>query len=218
MDTENKSPEGKKLPEIPEELKVRLFRGRPVKEFAQMAADPAEKPAIAGVSAAVGALAAAMGSLALAVSAPAEEKVIQSGAEELRQMREYMLAQIDELIRAEEALDMMQKKGETRTEHLESAARIACSGPNEIVFVMGRNIELLDRVADVCGDAAVPFLLTALHLTIAVIRCMQVQIKVLTRYMLDPVYARTVVREAELDWEGHAAMAEALSGKLEQRL
>ena len=103
-------------------------------------------------------------------------------------------------------------------DHLESAARVACGIPSDMVFVMCRCIELLDQIGDVCNAEGAVCIVTAVHLSLAVIYSMQAEIRALSKYMQDEIFVRTIIREAEMHLEQHQSMADALLEKMQKKM
>lgn len=198
-------------------VKLEKYSGKTLPEYAELVASAEGKPFVGSVCALVSALAAALGSLAVSLAGSEAEERVKTAAEELRQMRGYMLGTVDDDVKARAPLNRWKQKPEEKT-HLESAARVAGGIPSEMVFVMCRNIELLDQIADVCDAESAVCIITAVHLSLAVIYSMQAEVRALTKYMSDEIFVRTVIREAEMHLEQHQPMAEALLAKMQSKL
>ena len=95
---------------------------------------------------------------------------------------------------------------------------MACGIPSDMVFVMCRCIELLDQISDVCNAEGAVCIVTAVHLSLAVIYSMQAEIRALSKYMQDEVFVRTIIREAEMHLEQHQSMADALLEKMQKKM
>ena len=101
---------------------------------------------------------------------------------------------------------------------LESAARVACGIPNEIVYMMCHLAELLEPVAENCSDAMVYNVLGAVHLAQGVIAAMRGEIKAVSQHMMEFTFRYTVNREAELNVQEHQELFDRLIEKLNARL
>lgn len=198
-------------------IKLEKYSEKTLQEYAELVASAEGKPFVGSVSALVSALAASLGSLAVSLADEEAGERVKTAVEELRQMRVYMLGTVDDDIKSREPLIRRKQKPEEK-DHLESAARVACGIPSEMVFVMCRNIELLDQIAGVCDAQGAVCIITAVHLSLAVIYSMQAEIRALSKYMSDEVFVRTVIREAEMHLEQHQPMADALLDKMQKKL
>ena len=128
-----------------------------------------------------------------------------------------MLNTVDDDTKARAPLNRRKQKPEEK-DHLESAARVACGIPSDMVFVMCRCIELLDQIGDVCNAEGAVCIVTAVHLSLAVIYSMQAEIRALSKYMQDEIFVRTIIREAEMHLEQHQSMADTLLEKMQKKM
>ena len=198
-------------------IKIEKFSEKTLQEYAELVASAEGKPFVGSVSALVSALAASLGSLAVSLAGGEAEARVKTAAEELRQIRAYMLGTVDDDIKARAPLKRRKQKPEDKAA-LEGAARVACGIPSDIVFVMCRNIELLDQIADVVDAQGAVCVITAVHLSLAVIYSMQAEVRTLSKYMTDEIFARTVIRETEMHLEQHQPMADALLEKMQKKM
>ena len=111
-------------------IKFQRLGDKPLKEYVESVADPEGKPENGSAAALVAALAASLG--ALAASSAEEGKIDPIVLQELPEMSKYMLKQVEEMVKSRAPL-MKRLSEETSPEELESAARVACGIPNEIV-------------------------------------------------------------------------------------
>lgn len=200
-----------------EPLKLEKLFEKSLQDYAQALAAPEGKPQLGSAAALVGALAAALGTLSLSAADPEQAGAVQDAAKELEQLRAHLLYEVDDEVRSRAPLERRKQTPENAAE-LESAARVACSIPNEVVFAMCRCVELLDQISAVCPPESAATLIAAVQLCLAAAKAMQAQVRALTKYMNDPIFARTVVRETELDLENAAPVAAALLERLEAQL
>ena len=126
-------------------IKFQRLGDKPLKEYVESVADPAGKPENGSASALVAALAASLG--ALAASSAEEGKIDPVVLQELPEMSKYMLKQVEEMVKSRAPL-LKRLSEECAPEELESAARVACGIPNEIVYMMCHLAELLEPVAE----------------------------------------------------------------------
>ena len=196
-------------------IKLQRLGEKPLNEYVAAVADPAGKPENGSAAALVAALAASLG--ALAASSAEEGKLAPEVAQELDAMSKYMLKQVEEMVRSRSPL-LKRLSEESAPEELESAARVACGIPNEIVYMMCHLAELLEPVAENCSDAMVYNVLGAVHLAQGVIAAMRGEIKAVSRHMMEFTFQYTVNREAELNVQEHQELIDKLIEKLNARL
>jgi formiminotetrahydrofolate cyclodeaminase len=196
-------------------IKLQKLSEKPLNEYCEAVGDPEGKPSNGSVNAAVAALAAELG--ALAAASAEEGKLDPDVLKELGEIGKYMLKQVDETVRSRAPLLKRLAEGAT-PEELESAARVACGIPNEIVYIMCRTLELLDPVADACSDEMVPNVLGAVYLALGVIAAMRGEIKAVSKHMMEFTFRYTVNREAELNLQNHQELIDSLMTKLNARL
>ena len=196
-------------------IKLQRLTDKSLKEYIEAVADPEGKPENGSAAALTAALAAALG--ALAAQSTEEGKLDPEIAKELAEMSKYMLKQVEEMVRSRAPL-MKRLAEESTPEELESAARVACGIPKEIVYIMCRLMELLDPVADVCSDDMVYNVLGAVHLAQGVIAAMRGEIRKVSQYMMEFSFKYTVNREAELNVQNHQELVDGLVARLNARL
>ena len=206
------------MAEAEKTIKLKKLGELSLREYLGELAAPERKPRAASAAAVTGGLAASIGALSLALAGEAEAESLKDVAEELRQLREYMLIEAEEVTRSHTPLTRRLKEERATADEIESAARVACGIPNELVYIMCRLLEMLDKIADVCRDEDVPELIAAAHMSLAVIASMRAEIRALSKYMSDETFRYTVNREAELNVQEHQALTDALLNKLHARL
>lgn len=199
-------------------IKLEKYSEKSLQEYAEQLALAEGKPVAGSACALVSALAASLGALAVSLAGSEAEERVKTAAEELRQMRAYLLAAVDDDIKARAPLNRWKQKPEEAKSHLESSARVACGVPSDLVYVMCRNIELLDQISDVCDAQGAVCVITAVHLSLAVIYSMQAEIRALSKCMEDEIFVHTIIREAEMHLEQHQPMADALLAKMQEKL
>ena len=196
-------------------IKFQRLGDKTLNEYVAAVADPEGKPENGSATALVAALAASLG--ALGAASAEEGKLDPEIGKELAEMSKYMLKQVEEMVRSRAPLMKRLAEGST-PEELESAARVACGIPNEIVYIMCRLAEVLEPVADACSDAMVYNVLGAVHLAQGVIAAMRGEIKAVSRHMMEFTFRYTVNREAELNVQEHQELFDQLIEKLNARL
>ena len=193
-------------------IKLQKLSEKPLNTFTEELASAEGKPETGTAAALVAALAPALGSLAAALAEIDPEGEHKDLVLELGEMRKYMLKQVDEIPRSRAPL---MKRIEEKADglHLESAARVACGIPNEIVYLMCRCMELLDALLPLCRDEDKTTIQAAVYLCLAVISVMRGQIDLYTTYMQDASFRYVCKREAELNVQQHQALIDELLAK-----
>lgn len=193
-------------------IKLQKLSEKPLNTFTEELASAEGKPETGSAAALVAALAPALGSLVAALAEIDPEGEHKNLVLELGEMRKYMLKQVDEIPRSRAPL---MKRIEEKADglHLESAARVACGIPNEIVYLMCRCMELLDALLPLCRDEDKATIQAAVYLCLAVISVMRGQIDLYTTYMQDASFRYVCKREAELNVQQHQALIDELLAK-----
>ena len=203
------------MAEVKKTLKLQKLVDKTLKEFTGEIASAEGKPEGGSALAATAALAASLGELA--ASACPEGSVSEETVKELPELSKYMLKQVDDFVRSRSPLRKRLSE-ESTVEEIESAARVACGIPNEVVYLMCHHLEMLGEIADACPDEMVPNVLTAAHLSQSVIAAMRGEIKFLSNYMMEFTFRYTVNREAEINVQEHQELVDNLIEKLNSRL
>ena len=193
-------------------IKLQKLSEKPLTAFTEELASAEGKPEAGSAAALVAALAPALGSLAASLAGVDPEGEHKDLVTELNEMRKYMLKQVDEIPRSRAPL---MKRIEENADglHLESAARVACGIPNEIVYLMCRCLELLDELVPLCRAEDKPTVQAAVYLCLAVISVMRGQIDLYASYMEDKSFQYVCKREAELNLQQRQELIDALLQK-----
>ena len=183
-------------------IKLQKLSETPVNAFSEQIASAEGKPEAGTVAALVAALAPALGSLAAAAAELDPEGEHKDLVAEFNEMRKYMLKQVDDMPRSRAPL-MKRLAEQADGLELESAARVACGIPNEIVYLMCRCMELLEQLKPLVRAEDKHTIRAAAYLCLAVINIMRGEIDVYATYMQDASFQYVVKREAELNVQEH---------------
>jgi len=212
--SEQEKKENKVVIDRSKSLKLQKLSETPLAAFTEKVAEADGKPEAGTVAALVAALAPALGSLVAALAGLDPEGEQKDLVMELGEMRKYMLRQVDDMPRSRAPL--MKRLAENATGiEIESAARVACTIPNEIVYLMCRCMELLDQLMPLCRKEDRPTIQAAAYLCLAAINVMRGQIEQYAGYMEDVSFQYVVKREAELNVQEHEAVIERLMAPIE---
>ena len=190
-------------------IKMQKLSEKPLSEYTEAVASAEGKPEAGSAAALVAALAPALGSLAAALAGVDPEGEHKELVAELNEMRKYMLKQVDEMPRSRAPL-VKRISEQADGLHLESAARVACSIPNEVVYLMCRCMELLDELMPLCRAEDKPTVQAAAYLCLAAISVMRGQIAHYTTYMDDESFRYVCKREAEINVQQHQEIIDRL--------
>ena len=183
-------------------IKLQKLSETPVSEFTEKLAAADGKPEVGTAAALVAALAPALGSLAAALAELDPEGEHKELITEFNEMRKYMLKQVDDMPRSRAPL-MKRIAEQADGLQLESAARVACGIPNEVVYLMCRCMELLAELKALVRAEDQYTVRAATYLCLAVINVMRGQIDFYATYMEDDSFRYVVKREAELNLQNH---------------
>ena len=190
-------------------IKLQKLSETPVNAFSEQIASAEGKPEAGTVAALVAALAPALGSLAAAAAELDPEGEHKDLVAEFNEMRKYMLKQVDDMPRSRAPL-MKRLAEQAGGLELESAARVACGIPNEIVYLMCRCMELLEQLKPLVRAEDKHTIRASAYLCLAVINIMRGEIDVYATYMQDASFQYVVKREAELNVQEHEEVIAAL--------
>ena len=204
------------MAEVKKTLKLQKLVDKTLKEVTGEIASAEGKPEGGSALAAVASMAVSLGELA--ASACPEGSLSEDTVQELPELNKYMLKQVDDYVRSRSPLRKRLADEGATVEEIESAARVACGIPNEVVYLMCHHLEMLGEIADACPDEMVPNVLTAAHLSQSVIAAMRGEIKFLSNYMMEFTFRYTVNREAEINVQEHQELVDNLIEKLNSRL
>ena len=199
---EQEKKENKVVIDKSKSLKLQKLSETPLAAFTEKVAAADGKPEAGTVAALVAALAPSLGALAASLAGVDPEGEHKLLVQELDEMRKYMLRQVDDMPRSRAPLMKRLADNATGLE-VESAARVACTIPNEIVYLMCRCMELLDELQPLCRAEDKPTIRAAAYLCLAVINVMRGQIEQYASYMEDASFQYVVKREAELNVQNH---------------
>ena len=183
-------------------IKLQKLSETPVNAFSEQVASVEGKPEAGTVAALVAVLAPALGSLAAAAAELDPEGEHKDLITEFNEMRKYMLKQVDDMPRSRAPL-MKRIAEQADGLQLESAARVACGIPNEVVYLMCRCMELLAELKALVRAEDQYTVRAATYLCLAVINMMRGEIDVYATYMEDASFQYVVKREAELNVQEH---------------
>lgn len=208
---EQEKKENKVVIDKSKSLKLQKLSETPLAAFTEKVAAADGKPEAGTVAALVAALAPSLGALAASLAGVDPEGEHKLLVQELDEMRKYMLRQVDDMPRSRAPL--MKRLAENASGmEIESAARVACTIPNEIVYLMCRCMELLEQLKPLVRAEDAHTIRASAYLCLAVINMMRGEIDVYATYMEDASFQYVVKREAELNVQNHE---EVIAGLLE---
>lgn len=205
-----------------------------MEKFAEMKLDAftealASKDAVpggGGAAALAGALAAALGSMVCNLTTGKKkyaeyEADITSALEKLELTRKYMLRLIDEDAKAFEPLKKylsLPADDPERAAHMDSALRVACFIPTEVMYTAAQAAETLRSLADKGAKGAISDVGVGLELCRAAMRAARLNILINAAGMTDDVFAMTLRRECELVFEQYGPVIDEGLRIVEERI
>lgn len=205
-----------------------------MEEFADMSLDAftaalASKEAVPGGGGAAGlagALAAALGAMVCNLTSGKKkyaeyEADIAAALEKLELTRKYMLRLVDEDAKAFQPLQKylsLPKDDPERAAHMDSALRVACFIPTEVLYSAAQTAEVLRSLADKGAKGAISDVGVGLELCRAAMRAARLNILINAAGMEDEVFAMTLRRECELVFEQYGPIIDAGLAAVEARI
>lgn len=205
-----------------------------MEKFAEMKLDAftealASKDAVpggGGAAALAGALAAALGSMVCNLTTGKKkyaeyEADIASALEKLELTRKYMLRLIDEDAKAFAPLKKylsLPADDPERAAHMDSALRVACFIPTEVMYTAAQAAETLRSLADKGAKGAISDVGVGLELCRAAMRAARLNILINAAGMTDDVFAMTLRRECELVFEQYGPVIDEGLRIVEERI
>ena len=204
-----------------------------MEKFADMSLDAftaalASKEAVPGGGGAAGlagALAAALGAMVCNLTSGKKyaeyEADIAAALEKLELTRKYMLRLVDEDAKAFQPLQKylsLPKDDPERAAHMDSALRVACFIPTEVLYSAAQTAEVLRSLADKGAKGAISDVGVGLELCRAAMRAARLNILINAAGMEDEVFAMTLRRECELVFEQYGPIIDAGLAAVEARI
>ena len=202
------------------------FAGMTITEFDDALASNAPAPGGGGAAALAGALAAALGSMVCSLTSGKKsyaqyEADIRRALEQLEAARRHLVTLIDEDAKAFEPLKkyLSLPKGDPEREaHMDSALRVACFIPTELMYTAAQTAETLRQLADIGVRGAISDVGVGLELCRAAMRAARLNIIINAAGMTDEVFAMTLRRECELVFEQYGPIIDAGLAAVEARI
>lgn len=194
--------------------------------FTEALASKDAVPGGGGAAALAGALAAALGSMVCNLTTGKKkyaeyEADIASALEKLELTRKYMLRLIDEDAKAFEPLKKylsLPADDPERAAHMDSALRVACFIPTEVMYTAAQAAETLRSLADKGAKGAISDVGVGLELCRAAMRAARLNILINAAGMTDDVFAMTLRRECELVFEQYGPVIDEGLRIVEERI
>ena len=202
------------------------FADMSLENFTAALASKEAVPGGGGAGALAGALGAALGSMVCNLSegkksVAGHEQELAEALKKLELTRKYMLRLADEDAKAFEPLKkyLSLPKGDPEREaHMDSALRVACFIPTELMYTAAQTAETLRQLADIGVRGAISDVGVGLGLCRAAMRAARLNILINAAGMSDEVFAMTLRRECELVFEQYGPIIDAGLAAVEARI
>ena len=193
------------------------FAGKTLDGFTKELASSEAVPGGGGAAALAGALDASLGGMVCALSegkksCAAHAPYIAEAAEKLERIRKYMLHLIDEDGKAFQPLKKyfsLPKDDPERQAHMDSALRVACYIPTEVMYTAAEAAEILAGLAEKGVKGAISDVGVGIVMCRAAMRASELNILINAAGMRDEVFAMTLRRECELVFEKYDPIMDA---------
>ncbi len=205
---------------------MEIFAEMKLDAFTEALASKDAVPGGGGAAALAGALAAALGSMVCNLTTGKKkyaeyEADIASALEKLELTRKYMLRLIDEDAKAFEPLKKylsLPADDPERAAHMDSALRVACFIPTEVMYTAAQAAETLRSLADKGAKGAISDVGVGLELCRAAMLAARLNILINAAGMTDDVFAMTLRRECELVFEQYGPVIDEGLRIVEERI
>lgn len=202
------------------------FADMSLEKFTAALASKEAVPGGGGAGALAGALGAALGAMVCSLSAGKKstaehEDEINEALAKLELTRKYMLRLADEDAKAFEPLKKylsLPRDDPERAAHMDSALRVACFIPTELMYTAAQTAETLRRLADIGVRGAISDVGVGLELCRAAMRSARLNILINASGMSDEVFAMTLRRECQLVFEQYGPVIDAGLKAVEERI
>ena len=202
------------------------FADMSLENFTAALASKEAVPGGGGAAAIAGALGAALGAMVCNLSegkksAAGHEQELAEALKKLELTRKYMLRLADEDAKAFEPLKkyLSLPKGDPEREaHMDSALRVACFIPTELMYTAAQTAETLRQLADIGVRGAISDVGVGLELCRAAMRAARLNMIINAAGMSDEVFAMTLRRECELVFEQYGPIIDAGLAAVEARI
>lgn len=198
------------------DLKIEVFAEKTVKNYNKSLAEAGNKLGIGSAAAEAGANAAALALLAIGKTG-SEDEALKKAAENIEQLRVYLLFLIDEENKAKLPLEKRLASGAPDAE-IEGGYRTAGVIVSEAMYTVIRVMELLNEVADKLCPCAAAEAAGSVYFAKTALECARLLLAVYASKMNEEIYARTTRREPEIAIENSAEMFAAMLQKFEAQL
>lgn len=202
------------------------FADMSLENFTAALASKEAVPGGGGAAALAGALGAALGAMVCNLSegkksVAGHEQELAEALKKLELTRKYMLRLADEDAKAFEPLKkyLSLPKGDPEREaHMDSALRVACFIPTELMYTAAQTAETLRQLADIGVRGAISDVGVGLELCRAAMRAARLNMIINAAGMSDEVFAMTLRRECELVFEQYDPIIDAGLAAVEARI
>ncbi|MBR1456405.1 MAG: cyclodeaminase/cyclohydrolase family protein [Oscillospiraceae bacterium] len=195
-------------------IKVEIYKNKNAEEFTTSLADAGSRLDTGGGAAMCAAVAASFLARAAALTAAgsAESEQLDYIVRNAEILRKYMVHLIDEDVRSRGPLRRAILEGDAQK--IDAAGQSAVSISEEIVNMMGKCLDLLSELADLCVEGAKHYVLEGAEIAMAAIRASMRYILHMSSGSMDETYRYITRRENEITLEQSTEVYEAILAKL----
>ena len=197
-----------------EKIKIEIYRKKEFEELTKSLADPESRTDTGSAAAATAAIAASLFSraAALCLREDQQNERLQYLARNAEILRDYMVHLVDEDVKCRGPLRRAMQEGDARK--IEAASQTAAAINNEIINMMGTQLELLEELAARAKGSAAHFVTGSAELAMGAIKASVHYVVDLSRSSSDDTYRFVVRRENEMSLERFEKSYESILKKL----
>ena len=197
-----------------EKIKIEIYRKKEFEELTKALADPESRMESGSGAAATAAIAASLFSraAALCLQSDSQNERLDYLVRNAEILRDYMVHLVDEDVKCRGPLRRAKQEGDPRK--IEAASQTAAAICNEIINMMGTQLELLEELSACCTESAALFAAGAADLSLGAIKAAMRYVLDLSKASSDDTYRYVVRRENEIALERFTKSYESALEKL----
>lgn len=199
-----------------EKVVIEIYKNKNPDELTKLIADPDSKLETGSAAAVTGAVAAALLSraAAIAIGKNQDKERLEYILRNAEIIRNYMVHLIDEDVKSRGPLNRAMKEGGPR--EIEAARHPAVAICSEIVNMMGKCLELLSELVDICPEEGLHYILESGETAMAAIKSAVSYVLDMTGKCSDETYRFVTRRENEITMEQYAPMYQKILEKAQR--
>lgn len=200
------------------------FADKNLKDFNRGVSFSENQPECGSIAALCGSLASSLGIASLSFSEECNSSSSETSCSgyltNLETLRTYFLFLVDEDIKSRVPLDKSRSTDLSDPDNFDryqASLRMACSIPTEIMYKTLECVDLLCKISEICAPSVLPSIGCSLLICSAVLKSTRLICLSNARSMRDRIYAKTVSREFEINFDSVQPRIDSVLSKIEEQ-